>query len=524
MPFIRQINRTVLPRATRVPLTGSLATASTPRTSVFVVVVLFSMLLAVASATIQASEGILYFNRIQSFVSAPTLNRANADGTGEQLVPVPLPGTFNPTVSRDGRFVLLTSPNPARPFKISNDVFVYDLATGLAQRATGYEDLVRYSDGILLTNDLAGTNVIGDRNVVGYSVNFPFHKAISPDQTRLAVVNLQRVGTSTTDVPRTNGTFELTLGSYRAPIVEVFTAGDPAPFGQALNIGGDRTGFNQGGDGIDWHPTREEIVTPVRADIPATSNNGVNVAEGTVLAVFSSGGLSPFIRKLTSPTGNWFSYVDLLTSYLTSYTQHDYAPAISPDGTRVAYVRHTQRTDTRISFGPLPALCEIRVINYDGTGDRQVLPFAEGLWVTELSWSPDGTEIAFDLSPQIISNGWPALLGDATQSEIYVVSADGSNPHKVIGAPASHPSWAPGQISTVVPPLELRLERDEDGGLLLHVLGGSPGDMLQIETSDDLAGWNPVSDFQQTISGAEASFAPEPGVGARFYRVVRMAQ
>ena len=56
-------------------------------------------------------------------------------------------------------------------------------------------------------------NIVGDRNVSGYSINYPFHKALSPDRTRVVTVNLQRVGTSVTEVPRTNGTFELFTGS-----------------------------------------------------------------------------------------------------------------------------------------------------------------------------------------------------------------------------------------------------------------------------------------------------------------------
>jgi hypothetical protein len=506
------------PRAGRVLRRG---VALTKGADLFLVLVRLACWLVVAPAPAHAADGILYFNRIQNIASPVALHRANADGTGEQWVPAPLPAAFNPTVSRDGQLVLLTSGNPLRPFKLSNDVFVYDVASGGVARVTGYEDIVQYRGGILLTNDAAGTNVIGDRNVVGYSVNYPFHKALSPDRTRVVTVNLQRVGTSTTDVPRTNGTFELFLGSYRAPIVEVFTAGDPAPFGQAIHLGGDRTGFNQGGDGVDWHPTREEIVVAARSDIPATGNAGVNLAEGTVIAVFESGGIAPFLRRLTSPVGTWDTFAQEIPAYATSSTQHDYTPAISPDGSRVAYVRHTQRTDSRVSLGPLLALCEIRVIQYDGSGDRRVLPIAEGLWVTHLAWSPDGAEIAFDLSPQIVANGWPALLGDATRSAIYVVDLDGSNPRLAIEGPASHPSWAPGRIPTADTPVELRLENGLDGSIVLRALGGGPDEMLQVESSEDLAAWSHVADLQQTSAGAEANFAVESGVRARFYRVVR---
>lgn len=465
-----------------------------------------------------AAEGVLYFNRVPTLTAPITLHRANADGTGEELVPVPLPSTFNPTVSRDGRRVLLTSGDPGRPFKLSNNVFAYDLVNGAVTRITQYEDLVQVR-GVLLTNDVG--SVVGDQNVSGYSINYPFHKAFSPDGSRVVTINLQRVGSTTTEVPRTNGTSELFAGSYRAPIVEVHTVGNPLPLGQALYLGDERTGFNQGGDGVDWHPTREEVVATVRSDIPATSNNGVNVSEGTLLAVFASGGLTPFLRKLTSPVGEWFSYVDLFTSFLTAYAQHDYAPAIAPDGTKVAYVRHTQRLDTRVSLGPLSAICEIRVINYDGTGDHRILQLTEGLWVTHLAWSPDGTEIALDLAPQVIQSGWPALIGDATRSEIHVVRADGTNPHPLIAAPASHPAWAPGRLVTGGPPVEARLERVPGGGFELRAVGGQAGETLRVETSDDLVKWTRVNEFQQTAAGVQVPLTDTPGVTTRFFRLAR---
>ena len=115
---------------------------------------------------------------------------------------------------------------------------------------------------------------------------------------------MRRSGGSSTDIPRTNSPTDsgnLTLGSMRFPIVEVCQAGNPLALGQILHLGSERTGFNQGGDGVDWHPAREEVVASLRSDIPATSNTGINVAEGTVIAVFTTQpALDPFLRKLTT--------------------------------------------------------------------------------------------------------------------------------------------------------------------------------------------------------------------------------
>jgi hypothetical protein len=98
-----------------------------------------------------------------------SLHRANADGSGEQFVPVPLPAAFNPSVSRDGQWVLLTSGDPGRPFKLSNNVYAFNVTSGGVTKLTGFEDIVRY-DNLVLTNDAGGTNVVGDRNARGYSI------------------------------------------------------------------------------------------------------------------------------------------------------------------------------------------------------------------------------------------------------------------------------------------------------------------------------------------------------------------
>ena len=171
--------------------------------------------------------------------------------------------------------------------------------------------------------------------------------------------------------------------------------------------------------------------------------------QGTRLAIFNAlnfGG-ETLIRKLTQPVGQRTAYFDAGGNpVISAQAQHDYAPSISPDGTQVAYVRHTLRTDTRFDgagIAPLPAICSIRVINYDGTGDREVLTLAEGLWITKVAWAPNASQIAFDLAPQAVLNGWNSLLGNIPLSEIHVVNANGTNPRRLAAAPAAYPTWSP---------------------------------------------------------------------------------
>ncbi|MBE0539978.1 MAG: PD40 domain-containing protein [Verrucomicrobia bacterium] len=280
----------------------------------------------------------------------------------------------------------------------------------------------------------------------------------------------------------------------------------------------ERDGFNQGGDGVDWHPTLNEVVATVASDVPAIGTAGRTSLGGTVLAVFSTTSISPFLRKLTNPVGEANAFFDLSTLIYSIATPHDYAPAISPNGTRVTYVRHTLRQDTRydgVAIAPMPAICSIRVINYDGTGDREVLRMAEGLWVTKIAWSPEGSQIAFDLSPQQVLNGWNSLSGDATQSAIYVVNENGTNPHLLAAAPAAYPTWAASQ-SAARPGLQIR--RDGNG-LELRIDQLTPGRGFVVERSIALPTWTPLATLVATNSTQLLTITPNAGERFAVYRI-----
>lgn len=480
----------------------------------------FFSAIGVVSLPAWGSTSFLYFNRIPSATAPADVFRVAADGSGEVQIPRVLPSLLNPTVSRNGRALLVTSPDPARPFKISNDVFLIDLVEGGVLRLTAYEDLVQFTGGILLTNNLG--NVVGDRNVSGYSFDIPYNKVLSPDGSRVAVMNMRRAGSSTTDIPRTNtvGGAELFAGSSRFPILEVFGLGAPAPFGFSLMMGAERTGNNQGGDGVDWHPNREEVIGTFRSDIPVTGNSGISVSEGTVLAVLASGGLDPFIRLLTRPTGRWNTYSDGFNFFSILESEHDYAPAISPSGQWVAYVRHTQLTDTRFGVTPQQAVCDIRLVRYDGTGDHSLLVLARGFWCSKLAWAPDGSQIAFDISPQLVLSGIPVPMGDVTRSEIHVMGSDGSQPRRLITAPASYPSWAPAPVLPPSVPLALELTPLTNGSLRLRAQGGQQGRSIRFETSRNLKEWTVIHQQDQAAEGIQFQWQT-PDQAPRFFRLVQ---
>lgn len=484
--------------------------------------VLCSALLLAGGMEAQAASGIIYFNGAESPSSPMTLRRVAPDGTGLQMVPVNLPEPSFPVASRDGRRLLLTSGDPGRPFKISRNIFSLDLDTGGLTKVTSFEDSVRTGAGplVTLTNGVAAyTN---DATWTSYTIHFPYHKAYSPDGLHVAVMDLPRSGGSTLSVSRTNAPSEQILGGGRMPSLEVYPAAGPSLIGNLLFAGGARTGNNHGGDGVDWHPSRGEVIGAFRDDIPVTGTAGVGGSEGTVLAVFATDGrLDPFIRKLTRPSGVWDSYVDIFNSILVRADENDYAPAISPDGTQVAYVRHTIRFDSRISeLHNLPALCAIRVINYDGTADREVLRLADGLWITRLAWAPDGSELAFDVAPQLFSQGTPLLAGDVTRSEIHLVRTDGTNPRRLVAAPAAYPTWAP--LGVLAPPKRPVLRFQRDGSRLqMQVDELAPGSAFLVEGSTDISSsnWESLGTFNAAGTTHFITITPNPNASYAFYRV-----
>lgn len=456
--------------------------------------------------TAHGANGVVYYNRFTSLNTPATVRRVGGDGTGDQAVAVNLPSPVYPTISRNGRFLLVTSTDPGRPFKISNNVYLGDLLTGALFRTTSYADEF-VSGGVRFTNDLA--QLFGDQTITRYAVNFPYHKALSPDGTRTVVMNLWKeasvvlgAGLDGMDVISSSGRF---------PKVDVFNVTDALPAGPYVYLSPQvRDGFNQGGDGVDWHPTQNEVVATVSSDIPAVGNAGITGMQGTLLAVFSTASISPFIRKLTNPIGQ----VDIVNGNLFYYGVHDYAPAISPDGQRVAFVRHVLRQGIQSGYAPFPAQCSIHIINYNGTGDQTVLALADGAWVTKVAWSPDGAQIAFDLSPQQVLNGWYSLLGDVTQSQIHVVNANGTNPHQLVTGAAAYPSWG-GAIPTRP---TLQISRDGNG-LRIRVDGLTTGQAFRVEGSTNLQNWGTLLNTSATGSSQLIDITPDPQSPFAFYRI-----
>jgi len=464
------------------------------------------------------ADGVIFFNRLPNAVSPITLSRVNADGSGLQNVPINLPAAMNPSVSRNGRVLLVTSPDPGRPFKQGLNVYAIDLLTGVIGRATSYSDEAVLG-GIRFNRDLA--ELLGNRTISSYKIHYPYHKAFSPDGSRVVVMNQFRSGVITLGTPL--GENDIQPSSERFPIIDVFNLATAIPSGSYVFLAAQpRTGFNQGGDGLDTHPVVEEVVGTVSSDVPVVGNAGRTSMEGTVLAVFSTTSISPFIRKLTNPVGQIDAFFDISTLVSTAVGPHDHAPAISPTGGRVAFVRHFLRQDTRFDgagIAPLPSICSLRVIDYNGTNERELLRLSEGLWVTKLAWAPDGSELVFDLAPQMVLNGFNSLAGDPSRSEIHSLRFSDGSVRRLVAAPASYPTWSPlGFTSGQAPTPTLRIERQ--GSSLVFVVGNLvPGRTFAMERATNLSNW--AQEYTRVAAASEETVVVNPSLlgDLGFFRV-----
>ena len=228
------------------------------------------------------------------------------------------------------------------------------------------------------------------------------------------------------------------------------------------------------------------VVTP-RAALPKLiwTHDGQHVIFSTayqgIFVVDAAG------RRLTTiPKNAWLGSIDI---------PGNYAPALSPDGRRVAYVTYPYNTWGRQSF----SIKAIETAALDGTGVRRLTVSKDrdddgeddNLNVAFPVWSPDGSKIAFLSGSSLGSR--PTYLS--------IMDADGSNervlaPSVEIKSPSSGPPqiwWSPDSRW-----LAFQGERYVEDFKTRHVLyalrsdGGAPVRIGEIQQLG-IAAWSPGS-------------------------------
>jgi Tol biopolymer transport system component len=126
----------------------------------------------------------------------------------------------------------------------------------------------------------------------------------------------------------------------------------------------------------------------------------------------------------------------------TNSIVHNVGPTWSPDSTKIAYSTAECPPPEPPAEPPvcgMPTASGLHVMNADGTEKTLLLNEGNQIRSGQLSWSPDGTRIAFD--------SW--IAGGI----ISTVEATGGAPTLLVAnATAHYPSWAPTPLASEEPP------------------------------------------------------------------------
>jgi WD40 repeat protein len=219
-------------------------------------------------------------------------------------------------------------------------------------------------------------------------------KAFSPDRTRLAFV-IRYLNNAIF------GTINLT-GPTKPFLPRVDRLVDP----EIVILGSRDDPFDGGasGVGIDWSPTQDLLVTSLCYPSPPRE----------ICSLFL---VQPVSGGLGNPIPLTFPVPDVDTFQI-----FESRPTFSPDGSRVAFVRRTDR-----AFGPSTTALWVT----DGVTEQRVVEFVFQADMP-VSWSPDSTTLIFGASTFAENFG------------LWTINVDSTNLQRFLAPPAQEPSWSAG--------------------------------------------------------------------------------
>ena len=338
------------------------------------------------------------------------LRVVNPDGSGDSAVATPFTNLAFPAWSRDRALIALTATDPARPSQISLNAFTFNPANGAIQNVTNFED-----------------NLTQDKHTITYA----YHKAFSPNRQFMAVNSVISSGSASS--------------SSDTPILQIFATDGSGGSLATVHVGFFKDGIHHDGEGITWSPTQNVLATPVKIDTPLQSTAG----KGETTAIF----LAEPVTNAGNARQLTFPHADQVATPTQGYVygEHDYQPKFSPNGASVAYVRSFQIAYTSNGGVPSPDVQTIRIVDVNTGAETQVIQLQQGLYVTTLDWSPDGTALVFDAGQQYVSSGIPAQVVQPGTDHVYIINVDGNGLRELRGAGSGQPAWAPSPL----PPSQL---------------------------------------------------------------------
>ena len=386
---------------------------------------------SVALAQAQANQAAtIVYNKIDPVSTQNQIWAVRPDGTGNHLIPAPLLQATAPVFSRDGKRIAITGQTADDG--ASFNIYLCDTAGNHLEKVTDNQD-VKDQYGNLVEH---------------YGAEF---KAFSPEGQRVV---LSQYG------------YGPTIVRY----LEVFNRD-----GTYISVDDRAIQGASDGCGVDWSPVADKLVVGV---------TGMDYSSGQPAVV------TPLY--LVDPVANAFAqgrYQQLTNPQSTNTwtTVNDTLPAFSPDAKQVAFIRKSA-TYGYNGFGP--ATTALMVVNTDGTNLRTIWALPQGTVISyHLSWSPDGSSLAFDMGPEVVLPSGATGIEYPSQATIGTIRPDGTGLAQMPMPQGCSPSWGPGLAAT---PPQLLFQNANTGQLAAWQMNGTTPNGANYITPGQDPNWKAV--------------------------------
>jgi hypothetical protein len=305
-------------------------------------------------------------------------------------IPTGLTNNTYPSVSQDGRYILISAADPQFPNETSGDVFVFDRANGQTRKVINHDTQTQPD----------GSNFF----------RAPLYSALSPNNELVAVA-IQ----------------EATSPGGTRRVISMYRASDGFPLGYAAEGEAEPSVlFRPEFHGISWSPDGRFFASP--AYVQAISNATFPVFSGGIVLY----GFNPLsqsfgpVGQVTTPRAN------VVGPSIVAETHA--LPVFSPDGQRLAFFSITYPDP----FLSQPARAGLFTVNVDGTNPTPLLSFAPGQFPGGLSWTPDGNNLVYSIMQQVRQPNGPLFFyapeGDKSTAVMGIINANGGAPVGIPGA------------------------------------------------------------------------------------------
>lgn len=358
-----------------------------------------------------------------------------------------------PSISRDGRLVVVSGPDPAQPAQASTDLWLIDRVAQTRNR------IVNHSSTNLSGGAVATIN--------------PLYSHLSPDTSVVAVNDAILItspsGNSVT--PQLN-LYRVSDGFY-LDLVEQ-GRGDFSDLFRAEFIG------------ISWKPDGSGFATPAYETYIAQDGQPRDLVGIQLFSYNALSGTATRQAVLSFPRS--FNLQPGLPSETHIF------PAFSPNGTRLAYFNIFWPNPTLTQ----PATATLRVANADGSGVVDLRTFPAGQYPFGLTWSSDGSRLVYAIANQVNQGGFWIASADPTTAQIWSIgSVVAGTPVRLSGVTAGYVPNLP-RID-LLPTIDLSLAPQGDGTFLLQAFGLPGSASYGIESTTDVRFWG----GRQNFTGAQ---------------------